>query len=43
VRDVIVDGQVLVRDRAPARMDSAAIRAAAAEETPKLLSRASLA
>jgi cytosine/adenosine deaminase-related metal-dependent hydrolase len=43
VRDVIVDGHVLVRDRAPARIDAAAVRAAAAEAVPKLVARAALA
>ncbi len=42
VRDVIVDGQILVRDRAPARMEAAAVRAAAAEALPKLIARAGL-
>ena len=43
VRDVIVDGQVLVRDRAPTRFDPAAVRAEASEALPRLMSRAGLA
>jgi cytosine/adenosine deaminase-related metal-dependent hydrolase len=43
VRDVIVDGQILVRDRVATRMDAAAIRAAAAEAVPVLMTRAGLA
>jgi len=43
VRDVIVDGQVLVRDRVPTRLDPAAVRAEAAEALPGLLFRAGLA
>jgi cytosine/adenosine deaminase-related metal-dependent hydrolase len=42
VRDVIVDGQVLVRNGAPTRLDIAAARAAAAEALPGLLARAGL-
>ncbi len=42
VRDVIVDGQVLVRNGALARMDLAAARAAAREALPALASRAGL-
>ena len=43
VRDVIVEGRILVRDRAPVRMDPAAVRAGAAEALPRLLARAGLA
>lgn len=42
VRDVIVDGQLFVRDRVPTRMDPAEVRARAAEALPGLLSRAGL-
>lgn len=40
VRDVIVDGQVLVRDRRPTRMDPAEVSARASEEVPRLVVRA---
>ena len=43
VRDVIVDGQVLVRDGAPTRLDPAAVRAAAKEAVPGLMVRSGLA
>jgi 5-methylthioadenosine/S-adenosylhomocysteine deaminase len=43
VRDVIVDGQILVRDRVPTKIDAAAARAVAAEALPKLVARAGLA
>lgn len=43
VRDVIVDGQVLVRDGVPLRMDAAEVRARASEAVPALMSRAGLA
>jgi 5-methylthioadenosine/S-adenosylhomocysteine deaminase len=43
VRDVIVDGQILVRGGVPTRFDPAAVRAEAAEALPGLLSRAGLA
>ncbi|MGH2376891.1 MAG: amidohydrolase family protein [Candidatus Limnocylindria bacterium] len=42
VRDVIVDGQVLVRDGVPARFDPSAVRAAAMEAVQALVSRAGL-
>lgn len=42
VRDVLVDGQVLVRDRALTRMDAESVRFAAAEALPGLISRADL-
>jgi 5-methylthioadenosine/S-adenosylhomocysteine deaminase len=43
VRDVIVDGQVLVRGGVATRMDAAAVRAHATEAVPGLASRAGLA
>jgi len=43
VRDVIVDGQVLVRAGVPTRSDPREVRAAAAEALPGLASRAGLA
>lgn len=43
VRDVIVDGQVLVRDRRPTRMDPAEVSARASEEVPRLVGRAGVA
>ena len=42
VRDVIVDGMVLVRDFAPVRVDAAEVRARAAETLPALVERAGL-
>lgn len=42
VRDVIVDGQVLVRNGAPTRFDPAAVRAAAGDATTGLISRAGI-
>jgi 5-methylthioadenosine/S-adenosylhomocysteine deaminase len=39
VRDVIVDGQVLVRNGVPARFDAAAVRASALEAVTPLISR----
>ncbi|MBI2324542.1 MAG: amidohydrolase family protein [Chloroflexi bacterium] len=42
VRDVIVDGQILVRDGVSTRMEAAAVRAASAEAVPKLTARAGL-
>lgn len=43
VRDVIVDGRVLMRDRAVPHLDEAAILAAAARETERMLARSGLA
>ena len=40
LRDVIVDGRVLVRERCVQTIDEAAVRAAASEALPALLSRA---
>jgi len=42
VRDVIVDGQVLVRDGALTRMDAEGVRIAAVEALPAIISRAGL-
>jgi cytosine/adenosine deaminase-related metal-dependent hydrolase len=42
VRDVIVDGQVLVRGGVPTRFDAAAVRAAAGEAVTPLISRAGI-
>src|SRR5262249_9123587 len=42
VRDVIVDGQVLVRNGALLRMDAESVRFAATEALPSLISRAGL-
>jgi len=42
VRDVIVDGQVVVRDFGPLRFDPTEVRARAAEAVPGLLARAGL-
>lgn len=42
VRDVIVDGQILVRASVPTRLDPAATCARAAEELPRLLARAGI-
>lgn len=42
VRDVIVDGQVLVRGGVPTRLDAAAVRAAAGEAVTPLISRAGI-
>ncbi len=42
VRDVIVDGQVLVRGGVPTRFDPAAVRAAAGEAVTPLISRAGI-
>ncbi len=43
VRDVVVDGRVVVRDRRLLTMDEREVRAKAAEELPKLVQRAGLA
>jgi len=43
VRDVIVDGRVLMRDRAVPHLDEAAILAAAAREAQTMLARSGLA
>ena len=43
VRDVIVDGQVLVRDRAPARADPVEVRAKAADASEALVRRSGIA
>lgn len=43
VRDVIVDGRVLMRDRTVPHLDEAAILAAAARETETMLARSGLA
>jgi len=42
VRDVIIDGEVLVRDGRPTRYDPADVRAAAIQALPPLISRAGL-
>ena len=42
VRDVLVDGQLLVRDGALTRSDAESVRFAAAEALPALISRAGL-
>ena len=42
VRDVIVDGRVLVRRRVPVTLDPAAVRAYAAEVLPALAARAGI-
>ena len=42
VRDVIVDGRVLVRDGAPVTLDAQAVRAYAAEALPALVARAGI-
>ncbi len=42
VRDVLVDGKVLVRDRLPTRLDPAEVRARAAEAVPALTARAGI-
>ena len=42
VRDVIVDGRVLVRHGAPLTLDPEAVRAYAAEALPALVARAGL-
>ncbi|MGH7337290.1 MAG: amidohydrolase family protein, partial [Myxococcota bacterium] len=42
VRDVIVDGQLLVRGSVPVRFDPAAVRAAASDAAPGLMARAGI-
>jgi len=42
VRDVIVDGEVVVRDRRPTRVDVDALRAEAADRSASLLNRAGI-
>ncbi|GCB53341.1 S-adenosylhomocysteine deaminase [Streptomyces sp. NL15-2K] len=42
VRDVLVDGRVVVRDRRPTGIDLAAVAEAAAERSAALLRRAGL-